>query len=609
MDEQKPSPEQATRRDFLKALGLSLGALAGAGVACGRGGKTAVPAATQAAAPSTQLPAVLPPTQVAAATVPAATATSLPAGEVADLVLLGGKVITVDPADAIVQAVAVRGGRIQAIGTDDQIRAMVGPATQAIDLKGRAVTPGMIDAHCHLQIQGLMNTWYVPFLPPEVKTMADLRNKLAKVVARTQKGEWIQGYFLAVTEGGLPNKQDLDPVSPEHPVWIMQQGGHYGSCNSVALRIAGITAATPDPTGGVIERDALGEATGVFYNHRAMDMLRRSAPTYTLDMVRENIQSTQPLFAACGVTSFHDNNVRGVETVAAYQAAGSQGDMILRGAVYYTLEWPSDVDRALKQIDYSEGGEMVRFVGFKFLLDGQAKMAYCHEPHNGVRWDLPTWEPKSFKEAVRALHDTGLQISVHCIGDAAVDLTLDAYEEAMNANPRPDPRHRIEHVIITTPEATRRMRDLGVVACAQPQFLRLTVDGYASTFGTERSRRAIVTREWLENGVHLALGSDAPTTPWYSPAITLLGAVARPTISGKPHEPGQELTMQEALRAHTMGSAYALHEESVKGSIEVGKLADLAVWGEDPLTATPQQLYDIPVDLTLVGGKVIYQRA
>jgi len=609
VDEQKPSPEQATRRDFLKALGLSLGALAGAGVACGRGGKTAVPAATQAAAPSTQLPAALPPTQVAAAPVPAATATSLPAGEVADLVLLGGKVITVDPADAIVQAVAVRGGRIQAIGTDDQIRAMVGPATQAIDLKGRAVTPGMIDAHCHLQIQGLMNTWYVPFLPPEVKTMADLRNKLAEVVARTQKGEWIQGYFLAVTEGGLPNKQDLDPVSPEHPVWIMQQGGHYGSCNSVALRIAGITAATPDPTGGVIERDALGEATGVFYNHRAMDMLRRSAPTYTLDMVRENIQSTQPLFAACGVTSFHDNNVRGVETVAAYQAAGSQGDMILRGAVYYTLEWPSDVDRALKQIDYSEGGEMVRFVGFKFLLDGQAKMAYCHEPHNGVRWDLPTWEPKSFKEAVRALHDTGLQISVHCIGDAAVDLTLDAYEEAMNANPRPDPRHRIEHVIITTPEATRRMRDLGVVACAQPQFLRLTVDGYASTFGTERSRRAIVTREWLENGVHLALGSDAPTTPWYSPAITLLGAVARPTISGKPHEPGQELTMQEALRAHTMGSAYALHEESVKGSIEVGKLADLAVWGEDPLTATPQQLYDIPVDLTLVGGKVIYQRA
>ncbi len=613
MDEQKAPAKQVTRRDFLKALGLSVGALAGAGVACGRGGEMVSPAATQAVVPATlpptSLPTVLPPTQAVAATAPAATATSLPAAEMADLVLLGGKVITIDPADAIVQAVAIRGGHIQAVGTDEQIRAMVGPATQMIELKGRAVTPGLIDAHCHLQIQGLMNSWYVPFLAPEVKTMADLRAKLAQVVAGTPKGEWIQGYFLAVTEGRLPTKQDLDPVSPDHPVWILQQGGHYGSCNSLALRIAGITAETPDPTGGVIERDAQGEPTGVFYNHRAMDMLRRSAPVFTLDMVRENIVSTQPLFAACGVTTFHDNNVRGVDAIATYQAAGSQGDMILRGAVYYTLEWPEDVNRALKGIQYGEGGEMLRFAGFKFLLDGQAKMAYCHEPHNGVRWDLPTWEPKSFKEAVRVLHDTGLQISVHCIGDAAVDLTLDAYEEAMNANPRSDPRHRIEHVILTTPEATRRMRDLGVVACAQPQFLRLTVDGYTSIFGEERGKRTIVTREWLDKGVHLALGSDAPTTPWYTPQVTLLGAVTRPTRDGTPYLPEQALTMQEALRAHTMGSAYALHEEAIKGSIEVGKLADLAVWGEDPLSATAQQLYNVPIDLTLVGGKVIYQRA
>lgn len=611
MDEQKRPGKPVTRRDFLRALGLSFGALAGAGVACGRGGKTAVPAATPTVAPPTSLPTsmptVVPPTEAAAATLPPAT--TLPAAGPADLVLLGGRVITVDPAGAIVQAVAIRGGRIQAAGTDEEIRTLVGPATQEIDLKGRAVTPGLIDAHCHLQVQGLMNSWYVPFLPPEVKAMADLQAKLAQVVAATPKGEWVQGYFLVVAEGVLPNKQDLDPVSPDHPVWILQQGGHYGSCNSVALQIAGITAETPDPTGGVIERDARGEPTGVFYNHRAMDVLRRHAPVYSVETVRENIVTTQPLFAACGVTSFHDNNVRGVEAVAAYQAAGQQGDMMLRGAVYYTLEWPSDVERALKEIEYGEGGEMLRFAGFKFLLDGQAKMAYCHEPHNGVRWDLPTWEPRSFKEAVRSLHDTGLQISVHCVGDAAVDLTLDAYEEAMNANPRTDPRHRIEHVILTTPEATQRMRDLGVVACAQPQFLRLTVNGYTSIYGEERGRRTIVTREWLDNGVHLALGSDAPTTPWYTPQVTLLGAVARPTLDGTPYMPEQALTMEEALRAHTMGSAYALHEETVKGSIEVGKLADLAVWEQDPLSATPQQLYNVPIDMTLVGGKVVYQRS
>jgi len=177
----------------------------------------------------------------------------------------------------------------------------------------------------------------------------------------------------------------------------------------------------------------------------------------------------------------------------------------------------------------------------------------------------------------------------------------------MNANPRPDPRHRIEHAVLTTPQATRRMKDLGVVVSTQPQFLRLTVDGYATIFGQERARRVLVTREWLDSGVHLAIGSDAPTTPWLTPQAALVGAVGRFTSGNKPHLPEQALTVQEALRAHTMGAAYAGHEETVKGSIEVGKLADLAVWSGDPYTASLQQLWDMPIDLTLVGGKVVHR--
>ncbi len=160
-------------------------------------------------------------------------------------------------------------------------------------------------------------------------------------------------------------------------------------------------------------------------------------------------------------------------------------------------------------------------------------MAYCHEPHNGERWDMPTWNPQTFKDAVRALHDTGLQICVHCAGDAATDLTLDAFEEAMNGNPRPDPRHRIEHAVITKPESTQRMRELGVVVSTQPQFIRLGGDGYADLFGEERARRAIVTREWLDAGVTVALGSDSPSTPWYTPQVTLFGAVTRVTFSNQ----------------------------------------------------------------------------
>jgi predicted amidohydrolase YtcJ len=208
---------------------------------------------------------------------------------------------------------------------------------------------------------------------------------------------------------------------------------------------------------------------------------------------------------------------------------------------------------------------------------------------------------------VRALHDTGLQIGVHCIGDAAVDLTLDAYEAAMNANPRPDPRHRIEHGVLCTPQATQRMKDLGVVVSTQPTFIRLAADYWPTIFGAERMHRAIVTREWLQAGVHVALGSDAPTTPWYTPQATLAAAVSRLTLSGKVHEPDQCLTIQEALRAHTMGGAYAAHEEKIKGSLEVGKLADLVVWNEDPYTATIQRLFQATVAMTIVGGRTVYQ--
>jgi predicted amidohydrolase YtcJ len=545
---------------------------------------------------------------LAGALVPTLSPTSSPIAPqvAADTILVNGKVVTVDPKDSIAQAVAIKDGLIQAVGATAAIRALAGSKTATIDLGGKTVTPGLIDPHNHLQVFGQMQGYYTPLMPPEIKDLDDLRAKMKQALAKVNEGQWFMGYYLGVTEARLPNRQDLDPVSPKHPVWLVQQGGHYGSANSLALRLAGITAATKDPVGGVIERDARGEPTGVFYNHRAMDLLRKVIPRYTMDMVRKWIADSQQAFAASGVTSFHDNNVRGTDTVKTYLEAGKQGKMTLRGAVYYTLEWPEDLNRALKEIERYQDKYM-RFAGYKFLLDGQMKMAYCHQPHAGTRWDLPTWEPTSFKKAVRALHDTGLQICVHCVGDAAVDLTLDAFEAAMKANPRPDPRHRIEHCVLTTPQATQRIKDLGVVVCTQPHFIRLGGDQYVGLFGAERAKRIMVTREWLKAGVHLALGSDAPTTPWYNPQTTLAGAVSRATPSNKRFEPDQAMTIQEALRAHTMGAAYAAFEEKTKGSIEAGKLADLAVWGADPMTATPGKLLQIPIVMTIIGGKIVYQ--
>ena len=589
----KQPSRRITRRQFLIGAGATL---VGTTLACnrGRGIATTVSAPTTTPTPTT-------------AHSPTPTITPTPSLEgPADLVLLNGKVITVDAADTIAQAVAIKNGCIQAVGSDEAIRALVGPDTETVDLAGRSLTPGLIDAHNHFQVMGLMNGYYVPLMPPEVRTLAELQAKLQETVAQTPPGEWVKGYYLGLAEGRLPTRHDLDPISSEHPIWLMQQGGHYGSANSLALQIAGITADTPNPPGGQIGREANGEPNGVFYNHRAMDLVRRYIPAYTPEMVHENIVSTQPIFAAVGVTSFQDNNVRGVDMIRAYLETGKRGDMYLRGAVYFTLEWPKDLDRALNQMEHYQD-EFMRFAGFKFLLDGQALMAYCHEPHNGVCWDMPTWEPQTFKEAVRKLHDTGLQICVHCIGDAAVDLTLDAYEEAMNANPRPDPRHRIEHAILTQAHSTQRMKDLGVVVSTQPAFIRIGGAYWPGVFGPERADRLMVTREWLESGVHLALGSDAPTGPWYTPQMTLAEAVARVDRNNQQLEPDQALTIQEALRAHTMGSAYAAHEENIKGSIEVGKLADLAVWSEDPYTAPLQRLWQIPIEMTLVGGEIVYK--
>jgi len=505
-----------------------------------------------------------------------------------------------DAGDTIAQALAVRGDRIVAVGDDDQISAFVGPQTQVLDLGGKTVLPGLIDAHNHLQVWGTLLKDWVPLIPPEVRTLDALLARLAEAIAQTPAGEWVQGYFWNVDP---PSRNDLDPISPDNPVWLIQRGGHFGSCNTAALEIAGITAQTPNPPGGVIERDATGVPTGRFYNHRAMDMVRRFAPQPTQEMIQANIRMAERRFAEVGVTTFQDCNAR-FSALQAYLEAGRQHSMTLRGDVYYTLEWKADLERALNIESYAD--DYMRFMGYKFLIDGQFPTWYTHEPHAGISWDMPTWDPKTFKEAIKALHDTGFQIAVHCGGDAAVDLTLDAYEAAMNANPRPNPRHRIEHAVLCTEDAVRRMADLGVAVSTQPQFIRFGRD-LVGVLGQERASRIIVTRDWLDAGVTVALGSDTPSAPWYEPQVTLVGAVLRPDATGQRYHPEQAMTIQEALYAHTMGSAVAGHEEQVKGSLEPGKFADLAVWNEDLTSIRAADILHATVALTMIGGEIVYQ--
>jgi hypothetical protein len=338
-----------------------------------------------------------------------------------------------------------------------------------------------------------------------------------------------------------------------------------------------------------------------------MDTVRMYAPPINDDQIRQSILESQKVFAACGVTSFHDNNIRDLEDIQAYQELSQEGKLFLRNDLYLTLEWPSDMDKVAK-VQPMENG-VTRFAGYKFLIDGQGPTAYTYEAHNGAEWRLPTWDPQMFKDYVRSMHDTGLQICVHCIGDAATGLTLEAFEAAMNANPRPDPRHRIEHAILTVEESTKKMKDLGVVVSTQPAFIYLFGEGWESFFGAERMKRILVTKEWINAGVHVAIGSDAPSTPLYNPQATLAGAMSRFTLKQKSIGPDQVLTFEEALRAHTYEGAYAGHQENIKGTLEAGKYADLVVWPEDPAKLNYGELVKTTtVDMTMVGGKVVYEK-
>lgn len=525
--------------------------------------------------------------------------------EPADTVFLGGRVSTMETAQPMAQAVAVKNGLIQAVANDAAVSQLIGPETLRIDLNGRTMTPGFVDSHLHLQVIPMYGPYYRPFVPPAVTSLATLQQALAMEAQAVGSGEWVIGAYLGLGADGIPDRWDLDAVTPDNPVFLLQQAGHMGTVNSRALDIAGITAATPNPPGGIIERTSGGEPTGVLYNHRALDLVRRHMPEFGDEEIVAGIPPALAMFARFGVTSFHDNNVRGIQGLVNYHDIARDGKMTLRCTLYFTCEYPADVNTALNSLPQYEDA-FCHFAGSKFLIDGQMPTAYCHEPHNGISWQTPTWEPTSFTNAVRALHAAGHQISVHCVGDAATDLALEAFEAAMNAHPRANPRHRIEHALITKPESTQRIKDLGVVISTQPLFLALNGETWRSILGNDRMQRAIVTREWLDAGIALALSSDAPTVPWYSPQMSIAAAMTRTTRTGEVVGPDQALTVQEALRAHTLLGAYAAHSETTRGSIKAGKYADLVVWATDPYTMTADEMQFARPDLTMVGGTIVH---
>lgn len=578
------------RRDFLKMSGVGL---AGATLACRLGSKmvdvTAVPPPAGSVAPA---------------------APPLAAGESADAVMLNGNILTMDAARSKARALAVKDGLIRLVGDENAVRAVVGAGTQIVDLRGRTVTPGLIDAHCHVSAAGLLGTTYVDLSWPAVNTITEMQSRLAERIAVTPPGDWIVGMGWVIFDGRQPNKSDIDSVAPDHPVMLINQGGHMAVVNSLALEMAGVGPGTPDPFNGRFERQANGEPSGIVMNHPAMDVFRRLWPPNLLDLaaMEASILAPQAKFASLGVTSFQDVYARDLDRVQAYFNLASRGQMSIRGQIMNVLEYFQELDGRIAALEAMRlENDYMHLAGAKFQMDGVLDLTFTHEPHNGIAWNVSIWKPDELNQCVRAFHDAGYQVALHAVGDAAVDMALDAIEAAMNANPRPDPRHRIEHSILNTNAALERTKDLGVVISTQPQAIRMFGDGLERLWGAERTQRIVPTRTWLDMGVALALSSDAPSMPWWDPQTTLAASVLRISATNKQVGPDQALTIEEALYAHTMGGAYADFAEGKKGSLEPGKFADLVVWHDDPYSVRAADIIKLTIDMTVVGGKVVYQ--
>ena len=580
-----------TRRDFLKLGGAALGAAGMALSGCSKFVKlTAVPANVTPTVRS--IPTLAP-------------------GESADIILVNGNIVTMDAKRSVVKALAIKNGNILLVGEDQAVRDVAGGSTQVIDLNGRTVTPGLIDAHCHLSACGLLGTTYVDINWPAVFTVADMQAKFAERIAVTPQGEWVVGSGWVTFEGRYPTKHDLDPVSPNHPLFATNQGGHMAVVNSVALEMAGVNSSTPDPGNGRFLREPnSNEPNGTVLNHPAMDYFRRLwPPEFTnVQTMEASILGPQATFAAYGVTSFQDVYSRDMDRMQAYFNLGSRGEMSIRGQVMNVLEYIQELDGRIDALEAMRvENEYMRFAGAKFQVDGALEASYTNEPHDGIAWNIPIWKPKDLNEAVRAFHDAGYQVALHTAGDAAVDLALDAIENAMNRNPRSDPRHRIEHSVLNSDAALQRTKDLGVVISTQPTLIRAFGDAAARIWGEERAQKMIPTRTWLDMGIPLCLSSDAPSMPWWDPQSTLAAAIARLSITNKPFGADQALTIDEAMYAHTLAGAYADFAENEKGSLEPGKFADLIVWHDNPYSVSTIDILDLTIDLTMVGGKVVHQ--
>ena len=534
--------------------------------------------------------------------------------DVADCLLLGGTVYTMDERQPIAEAIAISDGRIVYVGDTSGARDLAGPHTETINLKDRVAFPGFIDSHSHLTMFG-RNLEQTDCR--EARSIEDIVSLLKETAGQTSPGEWILGHSYDDTllaEMRHPTRQDLDQVSTEHPILLSHISAHNKAANSAALKKAEISASTSDPPGGKIDRDHRGEPTGVLWEW-AMDLMQPYIPQSTSDDIRRYLREGSAHYLAAGVTSTVEaalGMLNGLEDASAFARVAESGEVPLRlGAAILYPFWKELQGGAGPGLDWPGDPEWVRPTAVKFFQDGsiQLRTAALREPYHGESEPADQhliWPQEELDRMVADAHTCGWQIWTHGNGDAAISSILDAYEKALSGSPKEDTRHRIEHCQTAGEDQLDRMHSLGIAASFFSPHVWYWGDRHRDVFlGPERASRLDPLASASEKGIRYGLHNDTPVTP-ISPLLSIGTAVSRLTSNGDVLGHEQAITVDQALRSMTLDSAYLAFEEDIKGSLAVGKLGDVVVLEADPYEASPEEIKDIPVNMTIVGGKVAY---
>ncbi|MBO38371.1 MAG: hypothetical protein CMM75_04235 [Rhodospirillaceae bacterium] len=537
-----------------------------------------------------------------------------------DLILTNGTVLTADQNNNQAEAVAVWNGRIGAVGAKSDIEVLGDNRTQLVDLKGRCVLPGLTDPHVHFADGGasMMHRLDCRDFYSNVRSIPQIIEKISEQAQSQSPGTWVVAHGspmqdFRMPEGRFPTRHELDVASPNNPVTI-NFGAHITIANSKALELAGVNKSTDAPPGGAIELDDSGELSGKLVE-RAQYLVRAVVPEYSYEQMKKGILFASERCLSRGITNIHDI-VTNQESIRAYQELEQAGELPIRVSLLIRVIEAAIQKESLLNLGIKNGfgNDWLRIGGVKMSIDGgiTGHVAKFYEPYvdDPCHEGLIRIEQGELDETVSAYHKAGHRICIHAIGDVAMDMALRSLDSVLKEDPRVDHRHRIEHLgnWLVNDERLDLIKRNNILPVPNIPFMHYIWESLLACIGDERLEDSFNIRTMLEAGLPITSGSDGPAY-WPLDSLRDLGtAVSRQTWTGKTVGADQAVTVEEAIRMFTINAAYNAFEEKIKGSIEPGKVADFAVLEQSPYEVEPARIKDIPVDMTIVDGRVLFFR-